>query len=336
MGYLRLYDYASNIQSTTFNQLIQSNDTLRAVKEQVSQALIISYIVQKFNTDDEFTDTTIFNPAINYPAQSLVELNYPAWVAQIYTAGQIITYIDNKCYLCTVNASSTDLPTNVAFWQALGNKYDLFYIPVPYAEFNVYAFYKIGDIVFWKNKIYKCLIQTNIPDHISQLQDVTYDNIPLNNVFPDQPVNGVIYWGEGVDYSVSSLIINSSLPSAWAPGTYYTGSRVLHFGKIWFALQNTTAEPGIDIVNWQPELWKFGDNRNPQLVECMVWITIDKLAPLISPRNQPVFWDKKYDQMLTWLQMIADGHVTLDAPLKQPAQGSKIRFGGNVRQSNGY
>lgn len=336
MGYLRLYDYASNIQSTTFNQLLQSNDSLRVIKEQVSQALIISYIVQKFDTDEEFTDTTIFNPTAIYQAQSLVELNYPAWTAQNYTAGQMVTYTDNKCYLCIVNASGTDLPTNPSFWQLLGNKYDLFYIPLPYPEFNVYGFYKTGDIIFWKGKVYKCLIQTNIPDHISQLQDVTYDNIPLNNVFPDQPVNGVKYWGAGVDYSVSGLLINSPLPSNWAPGTYSAGTRKVYLGKIWFALQNTNAEPNLDIINWQPEAWKFGDNRNAQLVECMVWITIDKLAPLISPRNQPVFWDKKYDQMLTWLQMVADGHVTLDVSVKQPAQGSKIRFGSNVRQINGY
>lgn len=336
MGYLRLYDYASNIQSTTFNQLIQNNDSLRVIKEQVSKALIISYIVQKFNTDEEFTDTTIFSPSTIYQGQSLVELNYPAWAAASYLVGQMVTYTDGKCYLCTTNASSIDLPTNAAFWQLLGTKFDLFYIPAPYQEFNVYGFYKVGNIVFWKNKVYKCLIQTNIPDHISQLQDATYDNIPLNNVFPDQPVNGVKYWGSGVDYSVTGLIINAALPAAWAPGTYTAGTRKTYLGKIWQSIQNTSAIPGEDIVNWQPEGWKFGDNRNAQLVECMIWITIDKLAPLISPVNTPKFWDKKYDQMLVWLQMVADGHVTLDAPIKQPSQGAKIRFGGNIKQYNGY
>lgn len=336
MGYLRLYDYASNIQSSTFNQLIQANDALRVIKEKVSQALIISYITQKFDVVQEFTDTTIFSGSTIYQADALVELNYPDWVAQAYTVGQSVSYTDGNCYLCTVAASNTQPPTNTAHWQLLGKKYDLYYITLPYPGFDTYAFYDVGDVVYWRGKVYKCLIATNVPDHVSQLQSGTYSNIPLDNVFPDDRVNGSKFWGTGVNYSVSGLVPNGPLPAAWAPGSYSAGTRVLLNGKIWFALTNNSVMPGLDIVNWQPQSWAFGDNRNAQLVECMVWVTIDKLAPLISPRNQPVFWDKKYQECLTWLQMCADGHVTLDAPVLQPAQGGKIRFGGNIKQQNGY
>lgn len=335
MGYLRLYDYLSNIQSTTFNQLIQSNDSLRIIKESVSQALIASYITQKFDVGQEFTPTTVFSRSATYNAESLVELNYSDWVAQSYTAGQSVTYTDGNCYLCIINAASTDLPTG-GHWQILGSKYDLYYINLPYQQFNIYNFYKVNDIVFWRNKIYQCLIPTTIPDHISQLQDSTYAKIPENNVLPDDPLNGQQYWGTGVNYNVSGLVPNGPGPSAWAPGAYTNGTRVLLNGQIWIAITNNSIEPGLDIINWQPQAWVYGDNRNPQLVECMVWITIDKLAPLISPRNQPVFWDKKYNEYITWLQMCADGHVTLDAPVIQPAQGGKIRFGGNIKQVNGY
>lgn len=336
MGYLRLYDYASNIQSTTFNQLIQANDSLRIIKEAVSQAAITSYITQKFNVYEEFMLTTVFSPAVTYQANSLIELNYPAWVAQNYISGQEVTYTDGKCHLCILNTIANDLPSNATYWRVLGTKYDLYYIPTPYPEFQITGFYRVGDIAYWRNKVYKALIQTSIPDHISDLQAYTYSNIPLNNVFPDDPINGPTYWGVGVPYSVSGLIPNGILPPPWAAGTYTSGSSVLLNGQIWFSLKNTNLKPGTDITAWQPQSWVFGDNRNAQLVECMVWLTVDKLAPLISPRNTPVFWDKKYTEMLTWLQMCADGHVTLDAPLLQPAQGGKIRFGGNVKQINGY
>ena len=83
-------------------------------------------------------------------------------------------------------------------------------------------------------------------------------------------------------------------------------------------------------------IWTFGDNRNAQIVECMIWITIYKLSPLISPRNIPPLWENKYKEYLTWLQMCAEGDVTLTAPEIQPAQGARIRWGGAIKQSNGY
>lgn len=336
MGYLRLYDYLANIQSAAFNQLLQNNDAKRITKEAAAKSQMISYIVQKFNCEDEFTDTTIFSETATYGAQSLVELNYADWTAQAYTVGQKVTYSDGNCYICIVNATSSNPPTNTSFWTLLGAKFDLYFIAFPYPEFQVTNFYRVGDVVFWKGKIYKCLIETSIPSHFSELQDVTYANIPLNNIFPDNFLNGKTYWGTGVDYSVNGLIPKGAAPAAWSAGAYLAGNRVTLNGVIWRALVNNSIKPGLDIIHWQPETWTFGDNRNAQLVECMVWITIDKLAPLISPRTAPVFWDKKYSEMISWLQMCADGHVTLDAPLIQPAQGAKIRFGGNVKQQNGY
>lgn len=336
MGYLRLYDYISCIQTPTFNQLLQSNDAKRILKEAVAKALITSYIVQQFDVEAEFTDTTLFSKTAIYKAQSLVELNFPAYAtATTYTGiGTDFITETGKCYvLKTPGATGTFDPSK---WTLLGDQYDLYYVAFPYEEFEVTNYYKVGDIVFWKGKIYKCLIATNIPSHFGDLQDIIYANIPLNNIFPDNAINGPIYWGTGVAYSVSGLIPNNVAPAAWMVGAYTAGTRVLLDGVIWIALVNNSIKPGLDITNWQPQTWTFGDNRNPQIVECMIWITIDKLAPLISPRTAPIFWDKKYNEMVSWLQMCADGIITLDVPQLQPAQGRKIRFGGNVKQINGY
>lgn len=334
MGYLRLYDYLSNIQSTQFNQLLQSNDALRVVKEATSEALIRSYITQKFDCDTEFMPTTIFKQTATYKAQDLVELNFTAYSPTTTYTAVGVDCVVNAGLAYVLKTSGATGVFDASKWTLLGTQYDLYYVALPYDEFNLYGFYQVGDIVYWKNKIYQCQIPSTLPNHIAQLQSITYANIPFNNTFPDDPLNGVANWGSGISYSVSGLVPNGTPPAAWTAGTYVSGSRVTLNGVIWYALTGTNVKPGTDWTKWVPQNWTFGDNRNAQLVECMVWVTIDKLAPLISPRTQPIFWDKKYSEYLTWLQMCAEGKVTLDAPLLQPAQGNRIRYGGNVKQQN--
>jgi hypothetical protein len=338
MGYLRLYDYISNIQTPTLTQLLQGVDEKRILKESTSQAQIVSYLVQKYDVSDEFTDTTIFSRTKTYYADDLIYLDYTAWNnTTLYTVGQMVSYTDSKCYICKLNTTSShEVPTNTTYWTLIGATNDLFYIKYPYPLFNVNTFYTKGDKVYWKGKNYVCQISTPMPNHFSEINDITYNNIPLRNVFPDNAANGKTYWGEGVAYSVSGFVPNALLPSQWVSGTYAQGSQVLYEGLVWLALKNTSVEPSLDITNWQPQTWIAGDNRNPQIIEAMIWMTLYKLSPLISPRNIPELWQKKYDEYLQWLQMCAEGLVTLAFPVLQPNTGARIRFGGNVKQQNGY
>ncbi len=335
MGYLRLYDYNIKIQPLLFNQLLQLDDSKRVRTEYESKSKMRSYLIQKYDLDSEFKDTTIFNPATAYQANALVELNYTAWSNQAYVANALVSYNGNV-YICILNTTTNQNPSDATYWTLVGVQYGLYYIDYPYSIFNVYNAYVVGDRVFWKGKIYQNLIPTVIPDHIAQLQSGTYNNIPLNNVFPDDPVNGLKSWGAGVAYSVQGFLPNAALPAQWVAGTYAQGIQKLYNGKVWMALVNTSAVPGSDITSWQSQTWITGDNRNAQLVACMIWLTIYELSPLISPRNIPVLWQQKYDEHMTWLQMSAEGQVTLEAPEKQPAQGARIRFGGTVKQQNGY
>lgn len=337
MGYLRLQDYIlGNIQGVTLTQLIQGHDQDRIVKERAAQSAVTSYLVQKFDCPAEFTDTTIFSPTTSYQGNSLIELNYATWVAGSFVVGQLVSFTDGNCYICILNTTSNQTPSDTTYWRLVGAIYALYYIDIPYPEFEMNEFYAVGDIIFWKGKVYQCLIPTSVPDHFADLNAMTYAAIPNQNVLPDSKLNGKQYWGNGVSYSVVGLTPNAVNPSAWAAGAYTIGQRVLYNDKIWQALTNNSIEPSKDIINWQPENWIYGDNRNPEIVECMVWITIRKLSPLISPRNVPVSWQKEYERCLTWLQMCAQGDITLQAPEIQPSQGARIRFGGNVKQINGY
>ena len=95
MGYLRLYDYTSNIQTPALNQLLQGIDAKRILKEAASQAQITSYLIQKYDTAAEFQNTVIFNSATTYQANTLIELNFNDWTnIGNYTAG-------NTCLLYT-------------------------------------------------------------------------------------------------------------------------------------------------------------------------------------------------------------------------------------------
>ncbi len=340
MSYLRLYDYtAGNIQGVTLTQLLQGVDSQRVVKEAASQAQIISYLVQKYDTDSEFQNTTIFNTTKAYQGNALIELNYTAWLNTVaaYSVNTLVSYTDGNVYICILQTTvAHEVPTNATYWRLVGVQNDLYYITLPYDLFQMNNFYSVGDKVFWKGKVYQCLIPTPPPNHIAEINDFTYAQIPLQNILPDNVKVGKQYWGNGVPYSVTNLVPNAPAPSQWIAGTYAQGDRVLYAGIIWQALRNNSIEPSKDILNWNPTNWTFGDNRNAQIVECMVWITIYKLSPLISPRNVPVFWQNKYNECLTWLQMCAQGDVTLNAPEIQPAQGARIRFGGTVKQQNGY
>jgi len=73
---------------------------------------------------------------------------------------------------------------------------------LPKPLFQVSSYYNIGDMVFWRNKIYTALRSSIFPDSVSQLQYGEIGSVPNPNVFPDDPVNGPIYWGTGTDYSI--------------------------------------------------------------------------------------------------------------------------------------
>lgn len=68
--------------------------------------------------------------------------------------------------------------------------------------FRYENFYNVGDIVFWKDRLYTCKIATSGLSHDQALQYGTNQGLPLNNITPDDHKNGAQYWGNGTAYSV--------------------------------------------------------------------------------------------------------------------------------------
>lgn len=85
--------------------------------------------------------------------------------------------------------------------------------------------------------------------------------------------------------------------------------------------------------------WTTGDNRNQQLVNYFIDITLYHLHSRVAPRNIPELRVKRYDDAIAWFKMAAgkgDNTVTADLPLLQPKQGGRIRWGGNIKTINQF
>lgn len=339
MTYLIRQDYLLKIQFENLDQILCDIDELRVATERASLTRIKSRLVQKYDISDEFRDTVKFSYTSTYKAKQLVYLDADAYSAtSTYALNDLTIYLGNV-YHCKTAITIAEAFTG-SKWTLIGAQYDLFYIPTPYEPFNVYFNYTVGDLIYFKNKVYKCLVPSFVPAHQNDLQSYNTYDIPLNNYFPDDTVNGSRQWGQGVDYSFSGYWPNAVLVDfpAWANSTsYVVGDRVTFDSVIWQSFANSTGvEPGTDITKWLPVSYVAGDNRNAELVETAIYMTIYKLSPRISPRNIPDIWVKNWDESEKWLVECARGDSTLDMPLLQPRQGNSIRMGSEVKRKNTY
>lgn len=201
MPYLRYRDYSRQIQDANLTQILGGDDSIRLDSEVAAEAEVKGYLNPKYDIDTEFIPTYIWSPLIAYKGYDLVELNYSDYVpANSYVINDLCTY-SGSCYICTGATTGVFAP---AKWTKIGVKYDLYNIVPTALDFNYKGYYKIGDTVFWKNKIYTAKLNSPLIDHNTALQYGQYTSLPYPNVFPDDPIDGVTYWGVGVSFSVTA------------------------------------------------------------------------------------------------------------------------------------
>lgn len=104
--------------------------------------------------------------------------------------------------------------------------------------------------------------------------------------------------------------------------------------QVWGAGVSYSVASGTDILD--TDYWTKGDNRDQQLLTYCCDVTLFHVHSRISPRNIPQLRIDRYNTAIDWLKMCANGDVTPDIPVLQPKQGSRIRFGGNVKNINSY
>lgn len=269
--------------------------------ETAAQEECASYLSSKYNIAAEFTDTDVYNHSTIYGAQSRVELNFPAYVAaNTYNTGDLVSVGTNQYIAKALLITGA---FDASKFTLIGTIYDLWYLPYPKPLFDIYGKYLKNDEVWYKGKTYTARQPSGSLTHEDYLNAGTVDNIPLNNVFPDDPTQGANVWGSGTAYTVTAKAPNTS----------------------------TTDDPPV------PAPWVKGDNRSQQMVMVMIDVTLFHLHSRIAPQNIPELRLLRYNAAKDWLDAANTGNITPQLlKLIQPLRGTRIRFGGNTKVKNVY
>lgn len=294
MAYLILADFKKLIQSDNLSQIIGSDYTILDQVKAAAQTEIISYLIQKYDCSKEFTDTVAWVRATAYKGNARVYLDATAYSAgATYAANDLVLQAGNVYISIAGSAAHT---FNASEWTLIGSQYSMFYVTIPYTEFNNNSVYAKGNQVWWNNKTYTCVLPTLIPSHAGQLQVGSYQNLPQQNVFPDDLANGVKYWGTGVAYSVAAATLPTDT-TKWTAGD----------------------NRNMQLVNY--------------CIDVALYTVHSRIAPRNIPELRVKRYD---DVIKWLTNVAQGKTVTAALPLIQPLQGRRIRWGGDVRRSNNY
>jgi len=301
-------------------QLVQGNDAKRVAAEQWAISMVRGKITQKYDVTQEFTDTLPWSATKTYNVRDRVIIDYVAYdPTKTYALNTCVIQAGNG-YVCSTAITIPEAFT-IGHWTLLGPQYSIYYtsyppactyqgLPNPATLANPYApefalidianggdqrLYNEGDIVFWKGYTYAAVIGTILINESQLIQYISYANVPYLNVFPDD-------------------IVNNAQNQFWGTKTAY----VVAAGTL---PTNAT-------------FWTLGDNRTPEIMECVKDMTIYKLSALLNFRRAE--WDDKYTSACDLLRMYANGTATLLMPLKSVPRGTRARYGGHIKSTNIY
>lgn len=156
---LRDKDYTRQIQDSNLLEIIESNQSIKLDVEQSAQAEMISYLAQRYLTTSVFTNTSSYSNSVTYKGKNLVEYTETAHnVATTYAVGNRVSYKE-KIYQCAV-ISLGFLPTNTTYWTLICDDKALFYVKLPYAEYDNTATYAVGTQVWYNDSVYTNTVST--------------------------------------------------------------------------------------------------------------------------------------------------------------------------------
>lgn len=189
MAYLNIFDYKKVIQLDNLQQIISQDDSIRLNSELAAIEEVKSYLIQKYDVDEEFKDTSVYSVNDSYNAGETILLQ-----ANVYNSGTTYNLNDLVSYLGNVYISSgtttSELPTTASTWSNIGLNEVYYNSILPAERFIFGKQYEVGNQVYWKNKVYTALRTTTI-------------------IYPDDLNDGSKYWGLGLTYTVSA----STLPT---------------------------------------------------------------------------------------------------------------------------
>jgi len=347
-----LNDYLPTIQSDQLNnQLLDSilngGNQQRTFAESWAIGKVRGMLDMYYDLDFEITDTLPFNSSKTYFAGSRVVIDFPLWVASsnsesegdtgvlVYKIGQCVTWdaTGNGLiigYVCITENSDTSW--NTAHWRAIGNQYDLFFIPYPCQVFSLdikeskgiktKGFYNVGDLVWWDNSIWQCLVQTTIFSQSVKEQYNALNQIPKPNQFPSNKTNQQ-QWKWICDYNSQANLSQSD--SQNSNPTFYPGAIAVSGIQL-----DSYGNPILPIYT----SWTLGDNRDPIMVQAIVDFSIWRLCSRIAPNNIPTLRQRNFEDTWDWLKAVQKGTQSIKCPSIQPNQVDDISFGSDVKKIN--
>lgn len=330
MGYIIRSDYYKSIQEAQLVQVTGGDNNILLAAESTAMSRAIGMLVQKYDTAKEFTPTQLYSTTTIYRAADRVYTTYPTYVnTNSYTVGMYCVY-SGQAYVCISNTTGA---FNASAWSNIGSSTSMYYAAYPYAYFDLYGVYAVDDMVFYKGKIYKCLQRTASLSNFVAIQYLYEDNIPPNNVFPDDPNNGSNQWKDEGAYTVAANLLASA---AYNSGTTYTTGNYCQFsGNIYICTAATTTG------QFNPDAWRavwiLGDNRDQLMVTSIVDIALWYVHKRIAPNNIPDLRVDAYNVAIEWLRRIRDGiEQAANVPLIQPKSGRRILSDSLVARNNYY
>jgi len=211
MPYLIAKDLNKQIQSENLNQVIGNDLSILSASELTAIEEARSYLVQRYDTSQEFKDLTVWGKSVIYNPTDRVYLNASAYSATgIYSIGALVLQAGN-IYRCTT-AITVGEAFNASKWALLGAQYDIFNAVYPKPLFSYDAQYRVSDQVYWNKKIYSCKIQTKPLSQDQLLQVREIENAPLLNVDPENVNSGSAYWQfiQNYDVPANADILNTT------------------------------------------------------------------------------------------------------------------------------
>lgn len=300
MSYVITRDYSRIIQTAELNAITAKDLGVRLLQEQSVQADITSRLTQRYDLANEFQNLGVYSVTVPYIATNRFYLDAPAYdgTLQYLAASKARVLFSAQVYIIAVdtpNPAGTFDPTK---WTLLGSQYDIFYAQYPQPLFDQRKFYNIGDMVFWKGKVYTAAKPSGLFDQQNKIDalDIDQDYFLERNFFPDNPKFGLQYWGAGTTYTIPT----GTLPTNT---TYFT----------------------------------FGDNRDQKFVEIFLDMVVYCLCKRIAPQNVPKMRHDAYAVDIDLLNAYAMGDLTPSLPpLPKPESGGRIRWGGKAKQENSW
>lgn len=283
MGLLRYKDYEQLIQNEDLEQIIQNDKLILNGPEQASESEVKGYLAQRYRVDKIFSPTTEFSISKIYKGNQLVEYTAPTFnsTATYQPNDRIVFSGSIYSAITTSTAIQPGSTGDTGVWNYIASDKDLFYVKLPYPEFDYKTSYLAGDVVWFDDVVYTALVNTK-------------SIVPGTNI------------------------------SVWSPGQIFT------------------------ITGHYPEdtnYWTKGDNRNAQLVQILIDVTLYHLFSRLNPRLITQLRMTRYNGDSSsessgakgWLKDVARGKVIADLPEILPTTGLITGWGHtSLRRKNTY